>query len=62
MVGPHEFELEFGLVHFLREGGDKGIIAPAVIGTRAGTKFSAIFRTVLGMWQSWQCCGPSFAL
>jgi hypothetical protein len=27
VAGPKEFELEFGPVHYLREGADKGIIA-----------------------------------
>jgi hypothetical protein len=31
VAGPKEFELEFGPLQYLREGGDKGIIAPAFI-------------------------------
>jgi len=31
VAGPKEFELEFGPVHYLREGDDKGIIVPAFI-------------------------------
>jgi hypothetical protein len=31
VAGPQEFELEFGPLHYLREGDDKGIIAPAFI-------------------------------
>src|SRR5690242_496670 len=31
VAGPKEFELELGPVHYLREGGNKGVLAPAVI-------------------------------
>jgi hypothetical protein len=29
--GPQEFELEFGPVHYLQEGSDRGVIAPAFV-------------------------------
>ena len=31
VAGPREFELELGPVHYLREGGNKGVLAPAAI-------------------------------
>jgi hypothetical protein len=31
VAAPGEFELEFGPAHYLREGPNKGILAPAVI-------------------------------
>jgi hypothetical protein len=31
VAGPKEFELELGPVQYLREGGNKGLVAPAVI-------------------------------
>jgi hypothetical protein len=31
VAGPREFELEFGPAQYLREGGNKGVLAPAVV-------------------------------